>query len=218
MPPAASLPVPGADHLREYLTAMCAGWVPVHALLWRREVYARTGGWDETLTVGDDTDLLLRALLGGVQMIVAAGGEAYYRRYDGMTRLSLMADVFSPSTLSSRLRTLDKLAARLEARGQLAQYTVPLGTVYQEQARLAYQGGFVALGRECQVRGEQLAGGPQLVPRSRLGRVLYRLLGLERKERLLQALAAWGIGSRERQERARLRAASARSGGAVPDA
>src|SRR5512147_1998020 len=31
VPPAASLPVPGADHLREYLTAMCAGWVPVHA-------------------------------------------------------------------------------------------------------------------------------------------------------------------------------------------
>jgi hypothetical protein len=37
--------------------------------------------------------------------------------------------------------------------------------------------------------------------------VLSRLLGMERKERMMQALATWGLGTRERRERGRLREA-----------
>jgi glycosyltransferase involved in cell wall biosynthesis len=196
------LPVPGADHLREVLTGSC--WVPVHAMLWRRDVYARTGGWDETLTLDDDTDLTARALLDGATLVVATGGEAYYRHH-GAHRLSASADVFSPSTLKSQVRFAEKLAALLETRGKLAEYTVPLGTTYLRIAQRAYQQGFVELGRECQARGEQLAGGPRPVSRSRVGRVLVRLLGMERKERVMQTLAIWGLGSRERRERGRLR-------------
>ncbi|HEU4647596.1 MAG TPA: glycosyltransferase [Gemmatimonadales bacterium] len=196
------LPV-GADHIREHLIGMC--WVPPCAILWRRDVYATTGGWDETLSSGDDTDLLLSAHLDGANLALATGGEAYYRRFDGMDRLSLSAYVFSASRFRSRIRTLDKLAARLDARGRLAEYAVPLGTVYQEQARIAYQQGFVELGRECQARGEQLAGGPLPVSRSRVGRVLSRLLGMERKERVMQALASRGIGTRQRRGAVRAR-------------
>ncbi|HEU4647597.1 MAG TPA: glycosyltransferase [Gemmatimonadales bacterium] len=203
--PEAPLPVPGADHIREYLTAMCVGWVPPCAILWRRDAYARTGGWDESLSSGDDTDLLLRAMLDDVQIALATGGEAHYRQH-GSDRLSLSADVFSIDRLESRFRTLDKFSAQLEVRGTVGAYAMPLGVVYQEQARLCYQQGFVKLGRQFQVRGEQLANGPRLVPRSRAGRVLYRALGLERKERMMQTLAAWGLGSRERRERARYRA------------
>jgi hypothetical protein len=208
--PEAPLPVPGADHLREYLVAMCIGWVPPCAILWRRDAYDPMGGWDEALSSGDDTDLLLRALLDGVRIALATGGEAYYRQH-GTARLSLSADVFSADRLESRLRTLEKFRAQLEAQGKLAVYAQPLGTVYHEQARLAYQQGFVSLGREFQARGEQLAGRPQLASRTRIGHLLFRLLGMERKERLMQSLAAWGVGTRERRERARLRAAAARS-------
>ncbi|HEU4587622.1 MAG TPA: glycosyltransferase, partial [Gemmatimonadales bacterium] len=197
-----SLPV-GADHIREHLVGIC--WVPPCAILWRRDVYANTDGWDETLSSGDDTDLLLSAHLDGAALALATGGEAYYRRFDGMGRLSLSAYVFSVNRFRSRVRTLDKLAARLEARDRLAEYAVPLGTVYQEQARIAYQQGFLELGRECQARGERLAGGPVPVSRSRLGRMLSRLLGMERKERVMQALATRGIGTRRRRGAVRAR-------------
>jgi GT2 family glycosyltransferase len=196
------LPVPGADHLRDVLTGAC--YVPVHSVLWRRDVYARTGGWDENLTLDDDTDLTARALLDGATLVMATGGEAYYRHH-GTDRLSTSADVFSPSALMSQVRFAEKLAALLEARGKLADYAVPLGMTYLRIALRAYQQGFVALGRDCEARGEQLAGGPRPVSRTRLGRTLSRLLGMERKEQVMQTLAAWGIGTRERRERARLR-------------
>ncbi|HEU4647593.1 MAG TPA: glycosyltransferase [Gemmatimonadales bacterium] len=209
------LPVPGADHLREVLAGTC--WVPVHAVLWRRDVYARTGGWDETLTLDDDTDLTARALLDGVTLVLANGGEAYYRHH-GADRLSTSADVFSPRTLMSQVRFADKLAARLEARGKFAEYATPLGAAYLRIAVRAYQEGFVDLGRECQARGEQLAGGPLPVSRSRVGRLLSRVLGMERKERVMHTLAMWGLGSRERRERGRLRNAHRASRDRRPEA
>jgi hypothetical protein len=172
-------------------------------VLWRRDVYERTGGWDEELTLDDDADLAMRALADGATLVPAPEGMAYYRSH-GSTRLSVSVQMFSSDRIASRVRIVDKLAALFERRGESAEYAVALGTAYQRAALVAYQQGLAALGREYQARGERLAG-RQAVSRTRLGRALCWLVGLERKERLSQALAAWGIGPRSRRDLLRLR-------------
>jgi O-antigen biosynthesis protein len=202
---AADVPLPcqGADHLREWIDNTC--WVPTCSVLWHRSVYAATGGWDETLTLDDDADLMMRALLDGVALAVADGGESYYRDH-GTSLVSVSKNLFSAKPLESRVRILDKLAAALAARGALPRYAVALGAAYQRAAMAGYQQGWIALGRACQSRGEALAG-PQPVSRTRAGRALCAILGLERKERVVRALAACGLGPRWRRDLTRLRAA-----------
>jgi GT2 family glycosyltransferase len=206
-----ALPVAGADHIRKWIEGTC--WVPSCAVLWRRDVYTRTGGWDETLTLDDDVDLMLRALLDGAVLVTVNGGEGYYRSH-ATTRVSVSNNLFSADRLASRLRVTAKIAERLAGAGKLGEYAVPLGAAYQRAAMAAYQHGLLALGRACQARGEELAG-PQPVSRTLVGQALSHLFGLERKERLAQAMATWGIGPRWRRELAHryaLRAETTRSG------
>jgi glycosyltransferase involved in cell wall biosynthesis len=196
------LPIPGADHVKEWLDGTC--WVPPCAVLWHRADYLQTGGWDEALSLDDDADLMMRALLDGFTPAVATHGEACYRDH-GTPGSSVSTDLFSPRKIASRVRVVDKLAMLLAERGLLLEYAVSLGAAYQRAARDAYQQGLVAMGRACEATGEALAGA-QPVSRTRMGRAARWVLGLERKERVAQALARWGIGPRWRREFARVSA------------
>lgn len=64
-------------------------WLNPSAVIWRTAFVREVGAWDETVTVGDDGDLVLRALLGGA---VAARNEEgrgiYYRGNEGSVSLS----------------------------------------------------------------------------------------------------------------------------------
>ncbi|HEX7242224.1 MAG TPA: hypothetical protein VF263_18200, partial [Longimicrobiaceae bacterium] len=83
-----------------------------------------------------------------------------------------------------------------------------VGNVYHQLALRGFQQGHVALARECLRRGEALAGRRILSPKP-VGRALERFLGLERKERLVQALARYGIATQERAQAVRVRRAFA---------
>ena len=191
---------PPPDPLLGWLTGT---WVPPCAVLWGRDAYERTGGWDETLTLDDDGDLMMRALARGVRLVGARGGESYYRWF-GETRLSVSRNVFSERKLQSQRRVLDKIAAELDGQGRLAPYRDALGMRYQRLALMAFQHGFAEFGRDCLRVG--LSYGPRrAVSRTWIGRMLDVVLGLERKERLANALATFGVMTLKRRRKARLR-------------
>lgn len=197
----AEIPNPAAD--RDPLRSCLLGsWLPVCCLLWPREVYASVGGWDEQLTSSEDGDLMLRALARGVRLVSATGGEAFYRSH-GDVRLTVSGDLIAEHRFRSRMRVLEKLETLLEELGTLPRYREPLGVAWHRLAQLGYQDQ-PALARECLKRGEKYAG-RRSVARTLSGRVLTWMLGLERKEALVQLLARFGIATKERRRYSRLR-------------
>ena len=188
------LPAPNDDQLLGWLQGR---WVPPCAVLWPRAVFDAVGGWDETLTLNDDGDLMMRALACGVTIAIAETGTASYRTH-GDRRLSVSRNVFEERHLRSQLRVFTKLARTLDAAGRLDPYRVAIGTSVQGLALTCHQLGAIDLGRECATLGQALAG-RRAVSRTRPGRLLTWLLGMERKERLMRRLAAIGLMTRERR-------------------
>lgn len=190
------IPDPAGDPLRGWITG--SSWFPPAAVLWRRDVYDRVGGWDEEITLNDDGDIMMRALADGARLVVAERGQAYYRSH-GDERLSVSTNVFSESKLHSQRRVIEKLESKLTEQGRLTEYAEPLGIAYQYLALLALQNGHMEIGRDCQRRGETI-GGFRPVSRTFAGRFLSRVVGVERKEKIAAALARLGFATRERRQ------------------
>jgi O-antigen biosynthesis protein len=188
------LPDLHADQLLGWLRGR---WVPPCAVLWPRAVFGNAGGWDETLTLNDDGDLMMRVLARGVRLVITDEGDALYRMH-GDDRLSVSRNVFGERHLRSQLRVFIKLIDELQALGRLDPYRTAIGTSLQSLALTSHQLGAVALARECSVRGAALAG-QRAVSRTWVGRMLTALLGMERKERLVGRLGALGLMTRERR-------------------
>jgi hypothetical protein len=192
-------------------------WVPPCAVLWPRQVFAREGGWAEDVTIDDDGELMRRVLSHGVPLVSARGGGAFYRAH-GPARVSLSQSAVSEDQLRSTSKAvIDRIAAELERQGRLAEFGPAVGTAYQRVALAALQEGHPALAQECQALSARL-GGREDVSRTALGRALVRIVGLERKERLVQWLAQKGIASAGRRTSRRRREAHAsqRSGERSP--
>jgi glycosyltransferase involved in cell wall biosynthesis len=186
-PPEASPPLLH-DPLRGWLQNC---WVPPCAILWRRDAYERTGGWDERITLNDDGDLMMRAFVRGCSLVSAAGGKALYRHH-GATRLSLSNDMFSERKLRSLYLVLENLTDELQRASKLPAYRALLGGAYYPLATVSFHQGAPQIGRDCVARAEKLVG-RRAAARTWPGRFLALLLGVERKERVVEALASVGI-------------------------
>ena len=184
---------PPPDALRGWLMG---NWVPPCAVLWRRDAYDCSGGWDEAIHLNDDGDLMMRALTEGAQLVPAVGGMALYRDH-GDSRLSVSATVFTAERLESQRRILERISDRLKQLGRWEEYRVPLGIAYHRVALVGFRVGQVAVAREFLRQGEELGGCD--VSRTRLGRLVARIVGLERKERIALALAKFGLMTRARR-------------------
>ncbi|HEU4647595.1 MAG TPA: glycosyltransferase [Gemmatimonadales bacterium] len=193
--PDVPLPARDADFLRGWIDE--TGWVPPCGVLWRREHYGRIGGWDESLTLNQDGDLMMRALASGARLVQAKGGTAYYRRH-GDSEGSLSSLRCTQGKLRSRARVYEKLALGLERQGRLADYADSLGLAYHRIAHDAYICGHAMLGRDYQRRGERLVG-PRTISGTAAGRLLALVLGMDTKERLVQWLARHGVSTRARR-------------------
>jgi O-antigen biosynthesis protein len=195
-------PRAGDDHLRRWLEG---GWIPPCAVLWRRQAYESTGGWDEELLANQDGDLMLRAFAGGLRLVGARGGRAFYRDH-GSVAGTVGSDLTDVRKLRSRMRALEKLTATLESGGTLKHYRRPLGIAYHRLALLGLSAS-PELSRVCLERGRMYAG-PVDVSRTLPGRILGRMVGMERKEQIAFWLARLGIGTGARRrmlERAEFR-------------
>ena len=183
VPRAPARRIPSGDPLRDWLEG---GFVPTCSLLWPREVFAATGGWDEELTLNDDGDVAMRALAAGARLVRAAGGEGFYRRH-GAERTSVSTGVADEAKLRSGMRVLEKISYVLYGRDRLDTYQEPICAAYRELALYAFRAGHTAVGRECLARAGGGAG-RGTGARTFAGRMLTRVLGLECKERIAAAL------------------------------
>ena len=89
---------PPSDALKGWLEGI---WVPPCAVLWRRDAFALTGGWDETLTLNDDGDVMMRALVRGASLRVAHEGTALYRSHPLSAQISVSGGVYFDDKLRS---------------------------------------------------------------------------------------------------------------------
>ena len=164
---------------------------------------------------------MMRALLQGLEFEVADSGEALYRTHGDLRLTVSSTRVLTLEKLRSHVRVLDKVVAHLKARGLLTGYAEPLGLEYHRLAVLGFQQGYIQIARTCLQRGVDYAG-LQSVSRTRAGRLLARLLGVETKEQILSWLAARGVATAARRRHLSFRgrwqtAASEKAGGTDED-
>lgn len=123
-PPSCAKRRRGEDLLKAWLR----GWYhPTSTVLWSREGFERTGGWNPEAGVNDDGDLMMRALALGIPFGIATRGSVYYRRLPDCS-FSLSGKRFTHAGLISRLFVVANLVALLERQGRLGQYRSALGS------------------------------------------------------------------------------------------
>lgn len=111
---------PGQDALAAWLT----GWYhPPCSVLWSRDGFERAGRWDEQAALNQDGDLMMRALVFGVPLAEASGGESFYRRHEAP---SVSGRRNSREGLAARIRAVEKIAFLLLVQGRRARYAAPL--------------------------------------------------------------------------------------------
>jgi O-antigen biosynthesis protein len=183
-----ALPRTGDDHLLGWLRDI---WVPPCAVLWPRHVYDSIGGWDESLIVNQDGDLMMRAFAAGAAMVRAEGGTAYYRRHeDG--RESVSTRPLSAEALDSRIRVLESLTLDLRRAGRLKAYRTAIGDHYARLASRALVEKHTDRGHECLRRAAELGVRPYKTG-TLIGSVLSAVIGMGRKEALARWLADVGL-------------------------
>jgi O-antigen biosynthesis protein len=181
---------PSGDYVRSWL----AGWYfPPCAILWPRELYDETGGWGE-MGPWDDREIMIRTLLRGTKIVVAEEGEAFYRILDEGTSLRTL-----PTELGvrSRVRVLDEVSRQVAELGVLPRYQEALGDAYFRLAREVARP-YPEIVLEC-LRKADIHLGRAPTSGSTVHRLLWQMLGLERKERLTMRLASLGIIRRNRE-------------------
>jgi O-antigen biosynthesis protein len=179
---------PPADALYGWLDGV---WVPPCAVLWRRDAYARAGGWDESITVNDDGDLMMRALARGVRLRTAASGEAWYRA-QGPGWVSLSGLTVTARGLRSRCRVLENVAKEVAQMENPSRYIDRIGVAFHRLGLVALHVGDAELAHQC-LRAASRYADRRSLARTWTGRVLLEVLGLERKERVASAAARLGL-------------------------
>lgn len=123
-PPSCAPRRPGQDDLAAWLT----GWYhPPCSVLWSREAYDRSGGWDPDIGVNDDGDIMMRGLARGNVLAPTAQGAGFYRRTGEQ---SLSASGMSREGLGSRLAVLERIHRLLQIEGRIKDYREPLGEAF----------------------------------------------------------------------------------------
>ncbi|MBE9061258.1 glycosyltransferase [cf. Phormidesmis sp. LEGE 11477] len=100
-----------SDSQPDILWSLLSGWwVSPACLLFRRSAVEASGGWDESLSVGQDRDFFLAVVMGGVKVRYQSGCDSIYRRYGNVTVSSSSQQKY----LSNHLKILEKYEARLK--------------------------------------------------------------------------------------------------------
>ncbi|TVP48691.1 MAG: glycosyltransferase [Gemmatimonadales bacterium] len=183
--PEKPLDPPGGDPVSAWL----GNWyIPPCAILWPRELFESSGGWDPELAATDDEELMIRMLLRGAPIARATRGEALYRYFEAGGTLSTTP---SRPLAAGRLEGLRRIEAEMTAQGLLSRYAHDLGRKYSRLAR-TYLAPFPDLSIEALADADRLVDHGRLEG-SPLHRALARALGLQRKERITRWMASRGL-------------------------
>jgi glycosyltransferase involved in cell wall biosynthesis len=125
--PASCVPRQAGD---DDLSAWLRGWYhPPCAVLWSREAYEASGGWDGGIASNQDGDVMMRALVAGVPLRRAPGGVAYYRRVPGGGTISGRRGTLEG--LTAQLVVVHRIEQRLRETGRTGAYAGALRAAYQ---------------------------------------------------------------------------------------
>jgi glycosyltransferase involved in cell wall biosynthesis len=113
------------------LSAWLTGWYyPTSSVLWSRDAFILTGGWDEEAKVNQDGDLMMRALAMSIPLLETTGGTSYYRRMpEG--RFSLSGKRSTYDGIATRIGVIENIARMLEERDQLDNYLEPISRAFK---------------------------------------------------------------------------------------
>ncbi|RUR35574.1 glycosyltransferase family 2 protein [Vreelandella populi] len=116
---------------QDALSAWLTGWYyPTSSILWTREAFDRTGGWDEDVIINQDGDLMMRALAQGASLAETNKGAIYYRKLpSGQESLSGKGKTLKG--LKGRMYVLDKIARILEEQDIQKEYKDSLSRAYR---------------------------------------------------------------------------------------
>lgn len=120
----------------DVLESLLAGWwvAPV-ALLWRRRIVEASGGWDETLSAGQDRDFITTIAMNGADIHYQPGCHSVYRRYGNVT----VSTGSMQRWLKNHQRLLEKAESSLAEAGRLEpRYRNALAASYFHLARNYY--------------------------------------------------------------------------------
>lgn len=111
---------------QDTLSAWLSGWYyPTCSVLWSREAFVHTGGWDEEATLNDDGDLVMRAFVMGIPLVESKVGTSYYRRLpEG--QISMSDKRYTYEGLAGRIAVREKIARLLEEQGRIDAYREPI--------------------------------------------------------------------------------------------
>lgn len=149
------------------------------ATLWRRGFLEEIGGWDETVLINQDAEIVMRALLRGPRLAVNREGRGIYN----MTGASSLSGAKSREKLENYVETLTRLAAAADqAAPSFAGRTGGIEETLYGVARMAFRAGWSETGNRAlaALRNRGVTrhfGSPVHVLAS-------RLMGLETKVRL----------------------------------
>jgi glycosyltransferase involved in cell wall biosynthesis len=117
----------------DVLESLLGGWWTANmALLLRREVIPRHGGWDESLEAGQDGDFFISIAMSGAGVCYQPGCYSIYRRYGNVT----VSTSSLRRWLENRWRLLNKAESKLVDAGRLsAPYRQALARSYFHLAR-----------------------------------------------------------------------------------
>jgi hypothetical protein len=151
-------------------------WVAVHAILWRRDFFWKVGAWNENMTVNDDGELMLRALLGGPRIAKSTLDRAVYVQHSGARvsgQVSRHAGEAQLSVLEAAFRSLGSRLRHPIIHRSLSRTTF-------ETARKFYELGYDDLGGRCEKLWRTI--GPPFVRNGSISnRIVSTVIGLRRK-------------------------------------
>lgn len=178
--------LPKSDDSREALKAVLSGqFLQTACVLWDANFLTSIGAWRTDLFLGEDVELLIRALMRLPKISHNTDGHVVYRNHNGNNRLTWQA-------------SLTQLEAQYECSLPLAQMAHELsdpeilrllGLQYFQLGRRAYVRDFPELGDRCLLEARKLgfrgyAGG-------RVERLLAPVLGLKHASRVARHIRSW---------------------------
>lgn len=154
-------------------------WTANLSLLFRREAVDQSGGWDETVQVGQDHDFLISVALTGADIRYQPGCHSIYRRYGHVT----VSTSNGLRWLESHQQILEKAEQRLVADGRLtANYRRAMAKSYFHVARNFYD---IDRQRYRSLMDTVLRLDPEFLPQeSPVYNWACRLMGFEKAEQL----------------------------------
>jgi O-antigen biosynthesis protein len=181
----------------DFIKGWLSGWyVPPVGVLWTKYLYDKTGGWDESLAANQDGDLILRALISGVNIHLVNNTSVFYRHH-ASNKISISSSK-SSRHLKSRMKVLKKVIGLLDEKKILDNYKIDIGKSYHSLARNNFKTN-IKFARLCELKAKEYAGKYRFSG-SKTHVYLSRIFGLEKKEKLAEVLSGFGFKKTKRKK------------------